>query len=201
MSNLRDLYQQVIIDHSKNPRNCCVCENANHMQEGFNPLCGDHLTVTLYVDAKSNIITDICFQGQGCAIAMASASLMTEAVKGKTVAEALHTFAQFQKLVTSPVTAPVAVAEQPAAKQFGEMAAMAAIAVSPIAAADADSSSLEQLAEELGKLAVFTGVREFPIRIKCATLAWHTLKAALEEDGGNANSSGEKKETIKVTTE
>ena len=147
-NNLRDLYQQVIIDHSKRPRNFCVCEHANHVQDGHNPLCGDRITI--YVDAKDNTIVDICFQGQGCAISMASASLMTEAVKGKTVAEFLQLFATFQKLVTSPVEQEVA----------GE------------------------LTEKLGKLAVLAGVREFPIRVKCATLAWHTLKAALT---GEAN--------------
>lgn len=157
-NNLRDLYQQLIIDHSKHPRNCCICEHANHKQDGNNPLCGDRLT--LYVDEENGVIADICFQGQGCAIAMASASLMTEAVKGKTVAEALQLFAKFQQLVTGAAT-PVAT----------------------------DHDQGQQGGLDLGKLEVFVGVKEFPIRVKCATLPWHTLKAAL---------AGEK---IEVTTE
>lgn len=142
-NNLRDLYQQVIIDHSKRPRNFCTCEHANHIKDGHNPLCGDR--ITLYVDTKDNTIVDICFQGQGCAISMASASLMTEAVKGKTVNEFLQLFNAFQKLVTS----------------------------------SDEQEVVDDLAAQLGKLSVLAGVREFPIRVKCATLAWHTLKAAL----------------------
>jgi nitrogen fixation protein NifU and related proteins len=142
-NNLRDLYQQVIIDHSKRPRNFCTCEHVTHTKDGHNPLCGDR--ITLYIDAKDNTIVDICFQGQGCAISMASASLMTEAVKGKTIDEFLQLFNAFQKLVTTPAEQEVA----------------------------------EELTAQLGKLTVLAGVREFPIRVKCATLAWHTLKAAL----------------------
>jgi len=147
-NNLRDLYQQVIIDHSKRPRNFCVCQHANHTKDGHNPLCGDR--ITLYVDTKDNKIVDISFQGNGCAISVSSASLMTEAVKGKTIDEFLQLFDDFQKLVTSSPEKEVAT----------------------------------ELTDKLGKLTVLAGVREFPIRVKCATLAWHTLKAALT---GEAN--------------
>ena len=141
-SELRDLYQQVIIDHSKNPRNFCVCEGANHVKEGYNPLCGDK--IKLYIKEKNGVIEDVCFQGVGCAISTASASLMSEAIKGKTVSEALKLFDEFQKLLT--------------VKNYQE---------------DADL---------LGKLEVLAGVAEYPMRIKCATLPWHTLKAALSDD-------------------
>jgi nitrogen fixation NifU-like protein len=144
MSELRELYQQVILDHNKNPRNFGKLENANRTQEGFNPLCGDHLNVHLYLNAE-NIIQDIHFEGSGCAISKASASLMTALLKGKTTSEASELFDQFRDLVTGDIEAPV------------------------------DE-------EKVGKLAVFTGVREFPMRVKCATLAWHTMKAALEGD-------------------
>ncbi|EKE00795.1 MAG: hypothetical protein ACD_21C00272G0006 [uncultured bacterium] len=139
--NLSDLYQQVIIDHSQHPHNFCTLEHPSCSKEGFNPLCGDKLA--LYVEKKDGRITNISFQGSGCAISTASASLMTDAVKGKTVAEILELFDEFQKLVTTGK------AEKP---------------------------------EKLGKLAVLAGVSEFPMRIKCATLAWHTLKAALAKD-------------------
>ncbi|MCL5260181.1 MAG: SUF system NifU family Fe-S cluster assembly protein [Gammaproteobacteria bacterium] len=139
MSELRDLYQQIIIDHSKNPRHFCVIEHPDHVKEGYNPLCGDKLT--LYLTEKNGVITDICFQGSGCAISMASASLMTEAIKGKTIAETMELFDEFQRLLTT-----------------------------------GDQKDLEKL----GKLAVLAGVAEFPMRVKCATLAWHTLKSALK---------------------
>lgn len=141
MSDLDDLYQQVIIDHSQHPHNFCTLEHPSCSKDGYNPLCGDKLT--LYLNEKDGIITDVCFQGSGCAISTASASLMSDAVKGKTIAEALELFDEFQKLVTTGKT------ENP---------------------------------EKLGKLAVLAGVSEFPMRIKCATLAWHTLKAALIKD-------------------
>jgi len=153
MSNLRDLYQQVIIDHSKHPRNFCTCDHANHVQDGHNPLCGDR--ITLYVDEHDGTITDVCFQGHGCAISTASASLMTEAIKGKTVAEALQLCVAFQQLLTTE-------------------------GIDGVVGNCADESI-----SKLGKLAVFVGVKEFPLRVKCATLPWHTLKAAL---------TGEKKE-------
>jgi nitrogen fixation NifU-like protein len=141
MSDLRDLYQDVILEHSKTPRNYRALPAANHMAEGFNPLCGDRFTV--YLDMDNDSIRDISFQGAGCAISKASASMMTQSLKGKTKAEAEEIFERFHKLVTGTSTA-------------GE-----------------DEAAL-------GKLAVFSGVSEFPVRVKCATLAWHTLHAALE---------------------
>ena len=140
MADLRDLYQEVILEHSKAPRNFHAIADSNQKAEGFNPLCGDHFTV--YVNAEGDSIQDIGFQGSGCAISKASASMMTQAVKGKSKAEARELFDTFHKLVTT-----------------GE--------------ADGDR-------DHLGKLAVFSGVSEFPVRVKCATLAWHTLQAALE---------------------
>jgi nitrogen fixation NifU-like protein len=140
MADLRDLYQEVILEHSKAPRNYRELAGANQHAEGYNPLCGDHFTVYLNVDGDS--IRDITFQGSGCAISKASASMMTQALKGKSKAEAQRLFERFHKLVTT-----------------GE--------------ANGDRP-------ELGKLAVFSGVSEFPVRVKCATLAWHTLQAALE---------------------
>ena len=138
MSELADLYQEVILDHNKKPRNFHRVEDANRKAEGFNPLCGDQ--ITLYVKLEDGVIQDIGFQGSGCAISKASASLMTSALKGKSEHEAEQLFERFHSLVT---------AEQPPD------------------------------AEPLGKLAVFSGVREFPARVKCASLAWHTLRAAL----------------------
>lgn len=142
MSDLRELYQQVIIDHSRNPRNYKELDNPSHSAEGYNPLCGDQIHVYLVVE--DGRVIDVSFKGSGCAISKASASLMTAAVKGKTVAEAEELFAHFRKMVT------------------GER--------------DAEVDE-----EVLGKLAVLSGVREFPVRVKCATLAWHTLHSALEE--------------------
>ena len=140
MPDLRDLYQEVILEHSKAPRNFHTIAQADQKAEGFNPLCGDHFTV--YVTVDGDAIQDIGFQGSGCAISKASASMMTQAVKGKSKAEAKKLFDTFHKLVTT-----------------GE--------------ANGDRN-------DLGKLAVFSGVSEFPVRVKCATLAWHTLQAALE---------------------
>jgi nitrogen fixation NifU-like protein len=140
MAELRDLYQELILEHSKAPRNYRELAGANQHAEGYNPLCGDHFTIYLSVDGDS--IRDITFQGSGCAISKASASMMTQALKGKSKAEAQKLFERFHKLVTT-----------------GE--------------ANGDRP-------ELGKLAVFSGVSEFPVRVKCATLAWHTLQAALE---------------------
>jgi len=141
MPDLRELYQEVILEHSKAPRNYRLLPTANCRAEGYNPLCGDHFTV--YVDLEGDAIRDISFQGSGCAISKASASMMTQNVKGKTRAEAEIVFHQFHKLVTGQ--------------------------------APANGNSAQ-----LGKLAVFSGVCEFPVRVKCATLAWHTLHAALE---------------------
>ena len=143
MTELRELYQQIILDHNKNPRNFGKIDAANRVREGYNPLCGDHLLVYLHV--AGDTFADISFEGSGCAISKASASLMTAALKGKPVPEAVAMFEKFQEMVTAEVDAPV------------------------------DDQSL-------GKMAVFAGVREFPMRVKCATLAWHTMKAAVDED-------------------
>ena len=141
MSELSELYQQVILDHNKKPRNFRKLETANHSAEGYNPLCGDRLT--LYVTLDGEVIKDVAFQGSGCAISKASASLMTEALKGKTVDQARELFDKFQAMITSDHAGPTA---------------------------------------DLGKLSVLAGVREFPARIKCASLAWHTMKAAVAHD-------------------
>jgi nitrogen fixation protein NifU and related proteins len=140
MSDLRDLYQELILEHSKAPRNYRESPAANRKAEGFNPLCGDRFTV--YVTMDGNSIRDVSFQGSGCAISKASASMMTQSVKGKSAAEAEKLFKSFHRLVTG-----------------------------------LDHSNGDA---ELGKLTVFSGVSEFPARVKCATLAWHTLQAALE---------------------
>lgn len=138
---LRELYQQVILDHNKAPRNFRKIENATNHAEGYNPLCGDNVTVYLLID-ENNIIQDISFQGSGCAISKASASLMTSMLKGKSVEEAEKLFNKFHDLVT-------------------------------------DKLGNEVNLDEFGKLAVFAGVKEFPARVKCASLAWHTLMNAL----------------------
>ena len=139
--DLRDLYQEVILHHNKRPLNFRKPEGATCHAEGYNPLCGDRVTV--YLSVEEGVLKDVAFQGTGCAISTASASLMTERLKGKRREEAEEIFQRFHRMVTSdPGAAP------------------------------AD--------EGLGKLSAFAGVREFPIRIKCATLAWHTLKAALD---------------------
>jgi nitrogen fixation NifU-like protein len=143
MSDLRDLYQEVILDHYKRPRNFGPLEGANRTALGHNPLCGDRLQ--LFVRLEGDRIADLRFEGSGCAISKASASLMTETVKGLSVAEVDALYESFHDMVTAPPDAP-----------------------SPSAA-------------RLGKLAVLAGVCEFPMRVKCATLAWHTLRAALRE--------------------
>ena len=143
MSELRELYQQIILDHNKNPRNFGKLEGANRVREGLNPLCGDHLHVYLLLN-DHRIIEDIRFEGSGCAISKASASLMSATLKGKSAEDAKKIFDQFHALVTT---------------------------------SEDDAVDLEKM----GKLAVFASVREFPMRVKCATLAWHTMKAALEE--------------------
>jgi len=139
MADLRELYQELILEHSKHPRNYRVLEGATRTVEGFNPLCGDHFTI--YLNLEGDKIQDVSFQGSGCAISKASASMMTQSVKGKSKDEAEKIFARFHDLVTG--------------QAGGE-------------------------GESLGKLAVFGGVSEFPVRVKCATLAWHTLQAALD---------------------
>lgn len=138
MSGLRDLYQEVILDHNKRPRNFHMMDPCSHHADGYNPLCGDQ--VTIYLDVENGIIKDVAFQGSGCAISTASASLMTEALKGKSVTEVAQLFESFHDVVTG--------AGEPSPK--------------------------------MGKLAVLAGVQDYPSRVKCATLAWHTLKAALE---------------------
>ena len=137
MSDLRELYQQVILDHNKQPRNFRVIDPVQHKADGHNPLCGDQVTV--FVELENDIIKDVAFQGRGCAISTASASLMTEIVKGKTMAEAKRIFHNFHAAVTSS----------------------------------------DELPSGLGKLAVLAGVRDYPSRVKCATLAWHTMNAAV----------------------
>jgi nitrogen fixation NifU-like protein len=138
--DLRELYQEVILDHNKRPRNFRVPDPVNRKAEGYNPLCGDKITVFLYIEG--DLIKDLGFQGTGCAISKASASMMTDALKGKTLAEANAFFEQFHAMVTAPATAEVK-------------------------------------SDALGKLAVLSGVREYPMRVKCASLAWHTMKAAM----------------------
>jgi nitrogen fixation NifU-like protein len=142
MNELDDLYQEVILDHQRNPRNFALLPTANHQAEGANPLCGDHVTV--YLDVKDGVIRDISFQGEGCAIAKASASMMTSVVKGKSLADASDTFKRFHQMITG--------GQDPCFDL-----------------------------EALGKLAAFSGVSAFPVRVKCASLAWHTLNAAMRE--------------------
>jgi nitrogen fixation NifU-like protein len=143
MSDLRELYQSTILDHNRRPRNFRRIEGPARHADGYNPLCGDKVSVQVAVE--DDRVKDVAFQGAGCAISTASASLMTEAVKGRSVAEAMGLFQRFHELLTG----------------------------------EAGSGTGDS--EKLGKLAVFSGVREFPVRVKCATLAWHTLRAALEE--------------------
>jgi nitrogen fixation NifU-like protein len=141
MSDLRDLYQEVILDHHRKPRNFHKPEHANRQADGYNPLCGDKISV--FIQVEDGIVEDIGFIGTGCAISTASASMMTECLKGKTEPEAKEIFERFHHLVTNhsePLPDPSA----------------------------------------MGKLAVFSGVREYPVRVKCATLAWHTMRAALD---------------------
>ena len=144
MDDLRDLYQATILGHNKKPRNFRVIETATHEADGHNPLCGDQLTLYAQVSPDGHL-EDVAFQGSGCAISKASASLMTDHVKGKTLDEIDADFERFHELVTS-------------------------------------SPNDEPDTGDLGKLAVFAGVREYPMRVKCATLAWHALKAALDGD-------------------
>lgn len=139
MSELRELYQEVILDHNKRPRNFHKLDDANRSADGHNPLCGDRLSV--YLKVEDGIVKDVSFIGKGCAISTASASMMTESIKGKSLADVEQMFGKFHHLLTQED---------------------------------------ENDAEELGKLAVFSGVREFPVRVKCATLPWHTLQAALK---------------------
>jgi nitrogen fixation NifU-like protein len=138
-SDLNDLYQEVILDHNRRPRNFHALADASHSAEGYNPLCGDRLTLYLRVDG--DVISDAAFEGSGCAISKASASMMTDAIKGSRIPDAQMLFERFHRMVTTPP---------------------------------------EQDVEDMGKLSALAGVREFPVRIKCASLAWHTLRAALD---------------------
>ena len=142
MSELSELYQQVILDHNKKPRNFHKLETANRTAEGYNPLCGDQLNI--YLQLENEAVKDISFEGSGCAIFKASASMMTQAVKGKSKQEAETLFNEFHRMAT------------------GEL--------------DAETEP-----NNLGKLTIFAGVRDFPARVKCATLSWHTMHAALNE--------------------
>ena len=146
-SDLRELYQSVILDHNKRPRNFCKPKGANRSAEGVNPLCGDQLTV--YLSVENGVVEDVGFNGTGCAISTASASLMTQSIKGKKIEDVEHLFTGFHQMVTS----------------------------NPL-------SSIQ--GEDLGKLSVFSGVREFPMRVKCATLAWHAMTEALRQTGETA---------------
>jgi len=141
MSDMRELYQEIILDHNKRPRNCYVMDCATRSADGHNPLCGD--VVKVYLRIEDGVIEEISFQGDGCAICTASTSIMTESVKGKKVEEARELFEEFHEMLTGVA---------------------------------------EELGLELGKLRVFEGVREYPVRVKCATLAWHTLNAAMDSD-------------------
>jgi nitrogen fixation NifU-like protein len=143
MSELSELYQQVILDHNKKPRNFRKLETANHSAEGFNPLCGDQLTV--YLDLEDDAVKEISFEGSGCAISKAAASMMTQAVKGKSKHDAEQLFNEFHRMVT------------------GEL-------------------DEETTPNKLGNLKIFSGVREFPVRVKCASLPWHTMHAALNNE-------------------
>ncbi len=142
MSELRELYQEVILDHNRTPRNFGALQGATHHAQGYNPLCGDRVQISLILD--NDVIQEIHFEGAGCAISTASASLLTESLKGKTRQQATELFREFRGLVTGDPLKKVPVHRQ------------------------------------LGKLAVFSGVCEFPVRVKCATLVWHTMSAALE---------------------
>lgn len=142
MSDIHDLYEQTILDHNKSPRNYGSLEGANRTAEGYNPLCGDHYNVYLIVE--NGIVKDVKFEGSGCAISKASASIMSSVIKGKSVAEAKTLFDKFHRLVTTQVE--------------------------------------ESEKEDLGRLKVFAGVCDYPARVKCASLAWHTMAAAMNED-------------------
>jgi nitrogen fixation NifU-like protein len=147
MSDLSELYQEVILDHNRRPRNWGALADATRKADGYNPLCGDRLTLYLKIDGDR--LAGISFEGSGCAISKASASLMTDAVKGRTIGEATALFDRVHEMLTTPIDRPV------------------------------DEKAV-------GKLAVLSGVREFPARVKCASLAWHTLKSALADSGETA---------------
>jgi nitrogen fixation NifU-like protein len=148
MEGLRDLYQEVILDHNKNPRNYHKLDDANRMADGRNPLCGDHYTIYLVVEDDK--VKEVAYEGSGCAISKASASIMSQELKGKSIAEAEKIFQLFHKVVTG------------------------------------EADAMDHL-DELGKLAAFAGVAEFPVRVKCATLAWHAMHNALTAKGTGAS--------------
>jgi nitrogen fixation NifU-like protein len=150
MAELNELYQQVILDHNKKPRNYKRLETANRRQEGYNPLCGDQ--ITLYLQMEGDLIKDVGFQGSGCAISKASASMMTAAIKGKTKEEAEVMFDEFHRMVKGDL--------------------------------DAETEQ-----NHLGRLKIFAGVREYPARVKCASLSWHTLRAAIGQKGDSSAES------------
>ncbi|HSS21348.1 MAG TPA: SUF system NifU family Fe-S cluster assembly protein [Pyrinomonadaceae bacterium] len=143
MSELSELYQQVILDHNKKPRNFRKLETANHSAEGFNPLCGDQLTV--YLNLEDDAVKEVSFEGSGCAISKAAASMMTQAVKGKSKQQVEQLFSEFHAMVTGALNE-------------------------------------ETTENSLGNLKIFSGVREFPVRVKCASLPWHTMHAALNKE-------------------
>ena len=145
--DVRELYQEVILDHGKNPRNFRQLEDANFEAQGNNPLCGDRLTVYLKVD-EDRLICDAAFEGRGCAISMASASMMTQIVCGKTISQVQYLFDKFHKLCTGEI------------EEFPQ----------------------DEFADDVDKLRVMSGVRQFPMRVKCATLGWHTMNAAVSGD-------------------
>jgi nitrogen fixation NifU-like protein len=148
LDDLRELYQEVILDHGKNPRNFGKPDEVSHHANGHNPLCGDRISVYLEVDSDG-VVRNAAFDGRGCAISQASASLMTEIVSGKTLEQVEQLFRNFHEMCTS----------------------------------DAKIEVDEDLADEMDRLQVMSGVRQYPIRVKCATLAWHTMNSALEGDG------------------
>ncbi len=146
-SDLRELYQSVILDHNKKPRNFCEPAGANRSAAGVNPLCGDRIVI--YLSVENGVVEDVGFKGTGCAISTASASLMTQSIKGKRIDDIEQLFGVFHEMVTSEPSADIR-------------------------------------DEGLGKLSVFSGVREYPVRVKCATLAWHAMREALHETGATA---------------
>ena len=156
MSETSDLYQEVILDHNKHPRNFQRLEDASHRAEGFNPLCGDRVTV--YLQMEGDVMRRVSFEGSGCAISKASASMMTEALTGRTRRQAETLFEGFHALVTGSGPSEAS-----------------------------GSGATGGPGADLGKLVVFSGVRDYPVRVKCATLAWHTLRAAMEKQDAVAS--------------
>lgn len=167
MSELGELYQELILDHNARPRNFGALAGASHRAEGVNPLCGDHVTV--YLRLQGDIIDAVQFDGQGCAISKASASLMTQSLRGKTLAEAEALFGEFHDMVTADVD--------------------------ELDGADVELPDDDKLAA-LGKLAALAGVRGFPMRVKCATLAWHTYSAAITRPGTKVSTEADVDDSV-----